>query len=39
MSGRYQFGSGIEHSDLVGLGYVVTEGDEVPQYRMGAFAA
>jgi alkylation response protein AidB-like acyl-CoA dehydrogenase len=38
VSGRYQFGSGIEHSDLVGLGYVVTDGDgdEAPQYRMGA---
>ena len=36
VTGRYQFGSGIEHSDLVGLGYVVTDGDAPPEYRMGA---
>jgi alkylation response protein AidB-like acyl-CoA dehydrogenase len=36
VTGRYQFGSGIEHSDLVGIGYVVTDGDEVPEYRMAA---
>ena len=35
VTGRYQFGSGIEHSDLVGLGYVVTDGDAAPEYRMG----
>ena len=39
VTGRYQFGSGIEHFDLVGLGYVVIDGDAAPEYRMGAITA
>lgn len=40
VTGRYQFGSGIDHADLVGVGFMVidgaTDGDAPPEYRIGA---
>jgi alkylation response protein AidB-like acyl-CoA dehydrogenase len=36
VTGHYQFGSGIEHSDLVGLGFLAIDGDTPPEFRMGA---
>lgn len=35
VTGRYQFGSGIDHCAYVGMGYVVTPDDGPPEYRMG----
>lgn len=36
VTGRYQFGSGIDHADLVGMGFLVSGDDGPPEYRMGA---
>jgi alkylation response protein AidB-like acyl-CoA dehydrogenase len=33
--GSFQFGSGIDHASMVGMGFVVTDGDAPPEYRMG----
>lgn len=38
VTGDYQFASAIDHSDLVGMGFLVTDGDGPPEFRMGAVA-
>lgn len=35
VSGKFQFGSGIDHADMVGMGFIVSDGDGPPEYRMG----
>ncbi|MFA5882453.1 MAG: acyl-CoA dehydrogenase family protein [Acidimicrobiia bacterium] len=35
VNGNFQFGSGIDHASLVGMGFIVTDGDNPPEYRMG----
>jgi alkylation response protein AidB-like acyl-CoA dehydrogenase len=35
VSGAYQFGSGIDHAEYVGMGFMVVDGDEPPEFRMG----
>jgi len=35
VSGSYQFGSGIDHAAYVGMGFIVTDGDKPPEFRMG----
>ena len=35
VNGSFQFGSGIDHASLVGMGFIVTDGDRPPEFRMG----
>ena len=35
VTGKYQFGSGIDHADMVGMGFLVIDGDAPPEYRIG----
>lgn len=35
VNGAFQFGSGIDHAAWVGMGFIVTDGDTPPEYRMG----
>ena len=35
VNGAFQFGSGIDHASWVGMGFIVTDGDNPPEYRMG----
>mgnify|MGYP006279224167 CR=1 FL=1 len=36
VSGDYHFASAIDHSELVGMGFLVVDGDAPPEFRMGA---
>jgi alkylation response protein AidB-like acyl-CoA dehydrogenase len=35
VTGSFQFGSGIDHASWVGMGFVVADGGNPPEYRMG----
>lgn len=38
VTGQYQFGSGIDHAEYVGMGFIAPDSNDAPEYRMGVVA-